>query len=557
MATLKRMIARIALLCVTLGALCARSAAQDTAFERIEVRVTAASGALVVLDRGAQAGLAPDDRVRLFPFGAPLVEGRVRSLAADSSTAELASGAPAIEIGTLGEVLVPRERLERTEPAPPQSGPEHPPWEHPPEAWESEQPLLAPAHGRAPEERPARVSGRAFLQSDLILDHGASQSEYLLARGGIDLLWENPFRRGGALAFDGEVFHRTADFNDASDEAETLVRPRRLSYASGGVRGEPNRYEIGRFLSHEFPEFGLVDGFEYARRTESGDRFGFSAGFLPEPTDELRTGRDLAGALFYRAVFGADEELALGTGYQKSWHEGQADRDLFVGNVAWRASSRLFVHAAAWIDYYGGADDLKAPGFEVTQLSANAAYRSPAGHSLGFFGSLVRWPQVLRSEFASLPDEEIRNGEVQRVGLYASRKLSEHTRLSGRADVWRDQDDDGSNGDLRLSLRDLLFERGEVSFSGYFTRGKFSSGLGLRSSATKRFAESQVVLAFDVANLEQDSDFAGTQDLLQSSLRAEWDTTLGAAWDLSLFLEERFGDQQDSTALGFLLQRRF
>jgi hypothetical protein len=32
---------------------------------------------------------------------------------------------------------------------------------------------------------------------------------------------------------------------------------------------------------------------------------------------------------------------------------------------------------------------------------------------------------------------------------------------------------------------------------------------------------------------------------------------LGTHWSLSVHAEERFGDQQDSSAIGFYLQRRF
>ena len=85
-------------------------------FVRIEVTCTALSGSSAYLDVGREAGLAPGDRMRLFPpTGAPR-RGRITSVSRTSARCELEGDLEGLEIGLLGEVWVPRKRLEAPAP---------------------------------------------------------------------------------------------------------------------------------------------------------------------------------------------------------------------------------------------------------------------------------------------------------------------------------------------------------------------------------------------------------------------------------------------------------
>lgn len=553
--------------------------AQTPEFERIPVRVTAFVAGNVYLDHGREAGIEPGDTVRLEPLGGGTVIATVRSVSRSSARGEIVGDEVEIEIGTEGVVLVPRERLSREAPdgpeprrlppdatTPPSSAredepierhvPDHPEWEHPPVEWDADVPLLAPVDALTPEKRERRVRGRLQTQFHLTSDRGGEDREYRLSRTGVDLLIENPFRRGGELDLDVELYHRSARIDGDEDDSEGRLRPDRASYRWGGIRGRPHRWEAGRFLQHEFPEFGVIDGVEYGRRFASGNRWGASIGWLPSRTDEMETGDDLQTSLFYRFVSGEEERLALGAGYQKTWHEGEADRDLFVGSFDYRPSRRWYARATAWVDWYTSSDELKSGGLELTQLHANANYLGEGGHGVGVFASRIRWPELLRNEFDELTAQQIADNETDRLGVTAWRRLRDDVRLHVRVDRWRDQDDGGGSGEVRMSFRDLLYDDGEVTVGLHRLEGKYRDGTGWRLRADRRFAAGFLVLGWDGTEYETNSDVAGSESLLQHVFRASYDVSLGRGWDLSLYFEDRQGDEQDSLTGGFHLQKR-
>jgi hypothetical protein len=393
-----------------------------------------------------------------------------------------------------------------------------------------------------------------FSSLDYTQDSGTADQTYTNLRTGVDLNVENPFGRGDALDLEADVLHRSVDSDEGEDGSETELVVERLSYLRGGRRGEANRFEFGRFLHHEFPEFGLLDGVEVMHRFETGSRAGISLGFLPEPTDTLSTGKDAQVALYYRYVLDEDETLALGTGYQKSWHEGQADRDLLVGNVAWTPALRARISASAWLDYYTSSDATKDPGFELTQLFLNASYAwDDVG--LALFANQVRFPELLRNEFTDVSAEELADERIQRLGMSGWYRASEHVQLDARANAWEDEDDSGGSGDGRLTLRDLLWERGSVSLGAFANSGSFSAGEGLRLSGTHELDAHTLRLAYDLTRFDQDT--VADEEVLQHSIAASLDTSLGSSWDLSLYVQELLREGDNSLTLGITLQKRF
>lgn len=534
-------------------------ATSDQEVDELPARVTAAAGRTITIDRGRSSRLREGDRVRFLPLGAPAVEGRVRTVEAEKAEVELDELAPSIAPGVRALVFLPRARSSEEARAPARGAdePPHPGWQQPLDAWTEEQPLLAPARSPEPAERKPDLRGRAFTRFDYVDDGLGAGREYLRSLSGLEFDWSNPFGDGGRLSFDGEFSYRQWEVGDRGEETDSILRLSRFSYAVGGERGRPHRVEFGRFLPSEFPELGLLDGVEYVYRTGTGDRLGASLGFLPEPFDELDTGEDFSGALFYRFVSDESERVALGAAYQKSWHEGQEDRDLFLATADWRIAERTTFRGAAWLDLYGSDELVKESGLELTELHLrlDQRFETPAG--VGLFASRTTWPDVRRDELPPVTLETLTEGEVSRAGVDGWVQATRELRLGARLDGWEDEVDSGTNAELRFTLSELLFPQGSVDLALYRTEGRYSEGLGGRIGATRWFGRSSASLSYQLLDYEQGGFFGEQSSLLQQSVRAGLGLGLGNDWYLSIDAEKRFGDEQDSLALSFFLQRSF
>lgn len=543
--------AACALLCWLALALAPR-AQTPAEFTSVEVHITALSPASIYLDRGSDSGLAAGDRVRLYPDGAPLVDAVVRSVSKQSARAEWDGLAPGLAVGLRGEAMVPTERLQQL--AQGQGAESHPAWQQSLDGWDTQQPLLA-----APDFAKQRASefalhGRVFWQYDHTLD-AQSDNQFSFGRAGADLRLENPFGRPGALELEGEFEQRLALSSGSDDESLQQGRVQRLSYHTGDELDAPLRWELGRFPQHEFPELGAIDGAEVVFRRSSLDRWGASAGLFPSYTPDMSTGEDAQLALFYRHLFKADESASLGAAYQKTFHQGEADRDLLVLDGRYFAPGALFATGTAWIDYYDAGDDPKSSGFELTQLflSANKPLGKDAG--LGASASFVRFPQMLHDELSASITESLLDQHVQRLSLNGWRNLRADLRLNGRADVWSDQDDSGGSAELGLRWRRALWKRVDLSAALFGSDGKYSALTGLRLGANAAFERGSWSLNYEIADSSVDSG-GSDAGLLQQALRASLDFALGQRWSLSAYLEDRFGDEQDSLAAGLYLTRR-
>lgn len=539
-------------------------------FVQVEVTCTALAGDGVYLDQGRESGLEPGDRLRLEALEGPLRLGKIVSVSRTSARAELQGGVEGLDVGARGFVFVPKQRLapppppgaapappaavRAVEPTPPQPRAlEHPPWTAPPVEWSEDRPLLAPAHGVAPEERPRTFEGRVGTTSDWTRDDsGDEPRSFLVTTLGAEGRITNPFARGGELAFDLEQFWRGSE-TGGERESESHLRLDRLSYAWGGVEGG-GRGEAGRFLQREFPELGFLDGLELVRSVGRASRLGASLGFLPVPDDLFQSGDDFQVSLFGRYVGGAERRLALGLGYQKSWHEGAADRDLVVTQLEWHPAASTSVFASALVDLYTSGDELKGTGPELTQLFVNATQRWTRDAGLGLSASRFRFPELLRDEFSGVTAEEIASAVNDRIGLDAWAPLAGSLTVLGRIERWADQEDAGGGGRLRLTWREALGPGGPVTCEAYWNDGKFSVARGLRTGLRRRLEAGALGLSWDVTNFDQESV---DEDLLQHALRAELELGLGRWWFLALYAETRFGDEQDALSLGFTLQRRF
>ena len=535
------------------------------AVQKIAVQVTFVSGRSVYLDRGRNAGIQPGDVVLLQPVGRETVRGMVQSVAAGSCRAELSGDPAGIDLGTRGEVVVPEGRGQgarngagQSQTASRPASRQHPPWQQPMGKMDPGAPLLAPVFGQGRGGRPTRVRGRAYAQALGTVDGGADRdSRYLLGRMGSALTVENLPGLGGDLHVDGQVDHRRTSLEGGPDTDTTRGWFDRLSYATGGERHDTWRLELGRFLHNDFPEPGLLDGAELALQTEGLGRFGASFGAMPEPYPGWPDGDDVQAALFHRIAFGEEEQVASGIALQKTWHDGHRDRDLLIWNLDLHPDEDFWLHAAVWVDLYGGGDTVKDDGLQVTEARANATWALTPGSGLGVDVAHVRWPEMLRREFASLTPEQVRDARVDRFGLRAWSGLSERTRLDARAALWDDQDRSGWDGDVRLAVRDLFWQGHEGSILAFYTEGAFVSGPGVRLGSTASFGASWLTLSGEVALYESRALGGSTVDLTQYALTASYDVAFAADWSLTTSFDWRYGDDLQAVTLGLFIQTRF
>ncbi|MCP3914043.1 MAG: hypothetical protein GY711_00630 [bacterium] len=541
----------IHLMIVAVALACAPHAtAQDQVPVRVDARVTGVVGPAVEIDVGTEHGVEPGDRVLLFPPGRGRIEGAIGTVTEQRAKLVL-SNTDGLTPGTPCEVHVPAAR------AGPSEDDEHPPWERPVEDFDPEQPLLTPGYVRAAAERDMDFRGRLYAQYDWTRDDEGSSSEHELGRTGLDMAVRNPFGRGGELDFDVELWTRSFEGDDADDEDESRLRLDRFSYVYGGVRETPQRVQGGRFLQNEFPELGVLDGAEYTRRLDNGDRVGFSAGFMPELNEDFESGDDFQTSVYYTHTAGENQELEAGAAFQKTWHEGESDRDLLVGKLRFRPRRGLYFWSTARVDHYGSEDEAKSSGFELTDLNLGATVTSTAGDGVSLTASQIRFPELLRDEFTPVTAQELADNELNRVGVSGWKHVAKNVRLSARIDRWDDDDSSGTSGEIAGSVRDLLWDRGELSLALFDSGGEFSDTQGARITARGTTKKGFWSVQWEIADFAQ-SRFDGDQEsLTQHRLRASWDMNVGRDWSVSVFGEERFGDEQDSRTLGLYLQRSF
>lgn len=519
----------------------------------LDARAIGVESLRIEIDRGLIDGLRQGDRVRFLPpEGAP-IEGSVTALTDRTATVTLSATNERIDVGTRAEAY-PSVQAGSPEVSGPGSGVEHPPWETEIIEWPEDKPLLAPIEGLKPEERAWNLSGRLYAASDLVRD-GERDESSSWTRMGTDLRIENLLGFGGSLRLDVEWNQSQYKPSVGASETESNLRIDRLAYAHGGDRHRPLRWQVGRFLQHGFPEFGVIDGAEAGYRMKNGHTFGASFGYLPILYGDGGTGDDSQFAFHYQA-FRDEGRTSFGAGMQKTWHDSEADRDLIVLKASTRTADGLFLRGDAWLDLYGSEDSFK-DGTELTRAIASGGYRSRAGNGWSANATLFRFPQLEQTQiFTADPAGLIfSNREIRRLSLDIYRRFGANFRGSARLSHWSDEDDSGAGGELRCSVDDLLLEGSNFGGALFMDQGRYTDATGIRLDAGFRTPGGRLRLYWETADYENTSFSTADSDLMQHRLRGSWDVSLSQAWSLSVYLEQRSGDDQDSQAAGFYLQK--
>jgi hypothetical protein len=553
-------------------------------FVKIDLRVI--SSKPVVVDRGSGDGLAVGDVVRFFSRQGNTYRGNVEDLDERSAVVKLLDPTYVPEPGTRAEARIPRSRLGPAEeeeedpeggmlpPDPPADGAgeeiiqeeqgqgeereEQGDWENEDEDWRPGMPLLAEVETIRPEDRAMRVTGRYYMRGHSTFGSESGRSDSFTSTG-VDVRYENPWGRGGTFKFATDLSYRNVNVPDENNDNDLTLRFDRVSYALGGTRFAPTRWEVGRFLQHGMPEFGYLDGVEWSRRRENGDRFGASLGGMPERDYEFSTGGDLQMAAYYEWVQGDREELSFAAGFQKTLHHKDSDRDLLVTRFRYLPLDAWNYNATAWIDFYTGSDDYKDNDFELTQaiVSANRSWRNGNGLSLTY--NRIRFPDIDRNNEFVPPTtrQEIENNRNDRLSLSGWTWSGEDLRLFGHAAGWDDQDDSGGDTEVGFEVRDAFARNTDLTLAAFGAAGKFEDVVGGRVSLAKTIESGRWDLYYEFANHRQSGFSSDFNDIGQHRLRGSRDWYTPGGWTISVYGEGAYWDEEGSWSLGFYLQKIF
>ena len=528
----------------------------------LEVRVTTAERGWARIDRGSADGLAVGDVVTFLPRQGGTFQGTVAELDERAARVDLRDPAFVPPAGTRGKVQLPRSRLgtappPRKRPAPKREigdVPLPPPvFENRDEDWQEGEPLLARVRAVRPEERAPSLHGRSWASFEATEASEGDRSDSF-ARIGTSLVLENPFRRGDRIHADLEWNAQRVDVDDLDDADDVEFRAEHLSYAWGGTRFEHEGWEVGRFLQRGMVEFGVLDGAEWIVRRRNGHRYGAAVGFLPEPDEEFQTGSDLAFSGFYRWVADESEELGASAGFQKTFHDGAADRDLLVANFYRVPPEGWAFNGTAWVDFYTDGDDEKGTFMGLTQAYLSAGRRWLDGSSLDLVASHLEFPEIDRNEFAPVEDDQLADDHNERLALTHRWQVTPELRLLSGVGGWIDEDDEGGDAQLGFGLDGFLGARGFAEALAFGTAGRFQSTLGGRFSAGCDVASGRWAVDYEFTQNRLDGFTSANDDLPQHRLRLRADHAYGS-WDLSWRIEGLVYDDENAITIGLYLQR--
>ncbi len=214
------------------------------------------------------------------------------------------------------------------------------------------------------------------------------------------------------------------------------------------------------------------------------------------------------------------------------------------------------IFADALIDYYSSTTDTKHSGLEWTETNVSVDKRFGSVFGTGLFLSSFRWPDLKRNAALSITTDLVEQGSVDRGGLRAWWQANSTLRLDGRIDRWQDETTTGSGGEVRIGLRDLLYQRGEVGLAAFRSDSRYGSNQGLRVEASKRVASDGFLrTSYTWTRYDQENSLSSTE-FDQHLIQASYDDSLTEDWDYSLYLQDSFGGDSDTIALGLLVTRR-
>lgn len=545
-------------------AFCTAGRAQEIELVRLPLRVSSSgAGGVVVIDRGTRDKVAAGDAVLFFARDGARYKGVVIEVRERTSVVEMQEDFVPPP-GTKGEVSFEKSRLEAKKEKEPGAGTAaagtaakdadkgKEKWTNKDKGFKPGAPLLSGVRPLKPEDRRKKLTGRAYLIAQLT-DNPSGNFDNSLFRIGTDLTYMNVFGRGGGLRFNGEAAYLT-DALENDPTGSFLLR--RLSYFRGGTRFKSVSWEVGRFLQRGMPEFEVLDGIEVGKRTRGLDRWGFSAGYMPEADDNYASFTDFQLAGFYEYVADVRESLMAGLGYQKSWHNGSPDRDLIIGKFKWVPDDTWNVWGTLWVDYYTGGDLLRS-GFDVTYAILQAVKTWKSGNSIEVYYRRVRFPYTQRNQgFIPPPDlTSLIDKRYDRVAMNAYLWLSEDQwRLTTHLSGWDAESGSGGAGELGV---ELFAKRTRMHLVAYGSAATFENTWGARITIGQQLSGGRWDFMYDFSNHHLKGFPPDFNDLFQHRVRLSGSIHKANGWDISVYGEALYYDEELNWSVGVTLSRRF
>ncbi|MBL8733468.1 MAG: hypothetical protein JNN13_13945 [Planctomycetes bacterium] len=531
----------------------------DQVFEQLAQRVASVRpGGGVVVDRGSVDHVQVGDRVFLAPRNGPMLPGSVQQVDERTALVSLQDPAALVPIGCRGHVLVPKVRTrgaapptttDDVPPAPAQGPPADAPAD---DGWRPGMPLLGPMRAPRPAERPASLHGRVYGRADAVRTLDSFRQSWFAS--GVDFALDNPQQDGGSVNFHGEFLHSTEGSGDAGAD----LRLYEFSYQHGGSRFEPLHWQVGRFLSRDVPELGLLDGGTIGYRREGGDRFGASFGYLPELDDDMESFADLQLAAWYTWNLDAAERSAVLLAFQHTWHRGTADRDLVLLRTRYLPHDGFDVLSTWWIDLYDGRDDRKAAVVEITRANVSVARRLAGGSGIELAFDHESYPDIDRRELAQtvLPTT-LADAHHDRVLLHGYWQADAATRWFVRATGFVDAERTGGSIEGGVAGHGWLQDGATTTVAGFVIAGVTSSLHGVRLEHGGAFAGGRLDGLYELGFVHHEGFPADRDDLLQHRLGGVWTRALGGGWDATCHGDVTLWDDELSFGVGIYLQRIF
>jgi hypothetical protein len=544
--------------------LAAAAPAQGDAFETLELRVSSLRPAgQCVVDRGKRDLVQVGDRVMLSPRNGRPTPARVIEVEERTALVEMLDTQDQVAIGTRGQVLVPRSRR----PAPPKEAPVEPTPETPapkkPRArragevvpddeWEPGMPLLGMTRPPRSDERPRTWNGRLYTSANLVRTNDTWSHSFLTTGADMDI--GNVDGKGSVLRFHG-AFNWS---RETSENTGTDLRLFELSYERGGTRQEPYRWQVGRFLHRDMPEFGILDGGEVGYRQENGNRVGASFGYLPELDEDLESFADLQIAAWYVWHLDVAERFTVAAGYQKTWHRFELDRDLVLVKTRYLPVDGWDLHGALWIDFYTGSDNLKDQAVELTRANFFASRRWVDRGGLEFRYDHEEYPEQIRRELPQqIVPQTLRDAYADRVTLHAY-TFRDTTRWFARAVGWIDEQRSGGALDLGVEFGSPFVDKNRLTLSAFQIQGLATNQVGGRLQHGGIVGKSdRLDLLYEISFVHHQGFPNDRDDVLQHRFGGLLTSDLGAGWSATFYSDATFWDSERSFGLGCYLQKNF
>ncbi|MEZ5973909.1 MAG: hypothetical protein R3F33_15515 [Planctomycetota bacterium] len=496
----------------SLGALAAPVlAVQDEAVVELPVRITQVlPDGRFEIDRGANMWLAGGDRVVLLSRDGRSWTGRIAEVREFDAVVELFETGADLAVGSQGTAYLPKARTTAGQPVPKgrdtaPTGPVlHDPWERLDEEWTRSDPLLARIAPVHPADRAVRDGGRLYgiLEPRWSSEEGRSETWF---RVGGHYWMENPWGRGGRFEVDGEFNRLSYHLPFPEDHRDQNLRVDRLSYALGGTRQDPWRYEVGRFLMYGMPELGLVDGGSVHLRRPNGDLMGVSMGWMPEPDPDQTPGHDFQISAFYRWSLDTFERYTAALAVQKTWHQGAQDRDLIIGRMDYAPLEGWRYHGSAWIDWYGNDELVKDSGVDLTRLRLEGSREWQGERGLSTSYRYEAFPDLLRDEFREPSPITLQEQHLHRLSVSGWKQLSQGLRGTARAGLWLDDGDGGGDLEVGGAWSDTGILGGTLSAALFVVDGQFTEVYGLRTSLSRSQARTHWMLLYEASQSSEKS----------------------------------------------------